>query len=173
MSIGGGDDADVDADRPRASQSQELALLEHAQELRLRRRRHLGDFVEEQHAAGGQFNLARLRLLRAGERATLESEELGLEELFRQRRAIDRDERTAPSWRALVDEPRDDFLARARLALQARRRVGRCHLRRAPDDFTPRMRCAEGASTCRPSTIDEIGRQFIACPDTIAGAHVA
>ena len=97
ISIGGGDDADVDADRPRASQSQELTLLEHAQELRLRRRRHLGDFVEEQHAARGQFNLARLRLLRASERSTLESEQLGLEELLRQRRAIDRDERAAPS----------------------------------------------------------------------------
>ena len=144
IAIGGGDDANVNANRPRPAQSQELTLLEHAQELRLRRRRHLGDFVEEQHAARGQFNLARLRLLRARESSTLESEELGLEELLRQRRAIDRDEWAAPSWRALVDEPRDDFLAGARLALQARRRFGRGHLRRAPDDFTPRLRCADG-----------------------------
>ncbi len=68
---------------PRTPQSQELTLLEHTQEPRLRRRRQLGDFVEEQYAARGQFNLARLRLLRAGERSTLESTQLGLEELLR------------------------------------------------------------------------------------------
>src|SRR4030095_13271455 len=54
VSISGGDDADVDADRPRAAQAQELTLLQHAQEFRLRRRCHLGDLVEKQHAAGGQ-----------------------------------------------------------------------------------------------------------------------
>src|SRR6185436_14011895 len=127
VSIGGGDDADVDADWPRASQSQELTLLEYTQELRLRRRRHLGHFVEEQYPARGQLNLARLRLLCASECAALESEELGLEELLRQRCAIDRDEWAAPSRRLLVDESGDDFLAGARLALQARRRFGGCH----------------------------------------------
>src|SRR4029453_17945049 len=143
MSIGGGDDADVDADRPRATQSQELTLLEHTQELRLRRRRHLGDLVKKQHTAGGQFNLTRLRLLRAGERSTLESEELGLKELLWQRRAIDRGEWAARSWGTLVDESCDDFLAGARLALKARRRFGGCHLRRARDYFPPRWRCAD------------------------------
>jgi hypothetical protein len=50
ISIGRGDDADVHADRPRAAQADELPFLQHAQELRLRRRRHLGHFVEKQHA---------------------------------------------------------------------------------------------------------------------------
>jgi hypothetical protein len=131
------------------------------------------DLVEEEHASEGQFNLARLRLLGASERSALESEEFGLEELLRQRRAIDRDERAAPSRRPLVDEPRDDFLAGARLALKARRRFGRCHLRRALAHVTPRMDVPMGASICRPASIDEIGRRVVVCPDTIAGSHVA
>ena len=146
MSIGGGDDANVDADRPRASQSQELPRSWST------RKRNFAcatgvisvTLVEEQHATRGQFNLTRLRLVRAGERSTLESEQLRLEELLRQRGAIDRDERAPPSRRPLVDEPRDDFLAAARLALKARRRFGGCHLRRAPDDVTPGIRCTDG-----------------------------
>src|SRR6202008_470756 len=98
IAVGGGNDADVDGGRPSSTQAKELTLLEHTQELRLRRQRHLGDFVEEQDPARGQFNLARLRLLCASERAALESEQLGLQEVLRQRRAIDRDERAAPSW---------------------------------------------------------------------------
>src|ERR1700730_13390224 len=97
--VGGSDDAHVDSDRSRTSESQELTLLQHTQELRLRRRRHLRDLVEEEHAARGQFHLPRLRLLRACERASLESEELGLEKLVRQRRAIYCDKRAAPSRR--------------------------------------------------------------------------
>jgi hypothetical protein len=44
-----------------------------------------------------------------------------------------------------MDKSGDDFLAGARLALQARRRLGRCHLRRAPDDVKPRLRRADGS----------------------------
>jgi hypothetical protein len=138
------DHADVRLHGARAAKAHELAFLEHAQELRLRGSCHLGDFVEKEHPTGRQLDLSRLRLLRAGEGAALEPEQFGLEQVFWQRRAVDRDERAAPSWRALVDEPRDDLLAGAGLALQARRRFGRGHLRRAPDDFTPRTRCADG-----------------------------
>jgi hypothetical protein len=42
-----------------------------------------------------------------------------------------------------MDESRDDFLACARLALQARGRFTRCHLRGALDYLTPRIRCAD------------------------------
>ena len=84
-------------EQPRAAEPLELALLQHAQELRLRRQAHLADLVEEQHAAGGQLDLARLGLLRAGERAALVAEELRLEQLLGQRRAVQRDERPAPA----------------------------------------------------------------------------
>src|SRR5262245_42766134 len=97
--------------------------------------------------------------------------ELGLEELLRQRRTIDRDERTARSRRPLVDEPRDDFLAGARIALQAGRRFRRRHLRGAPHDFRHAADAPTGTSTVRPSPIDEIGRRFIVWSETIAGAQ--
>jgi hypothetical protein len=41
-----------------AAEAAELALLQHAQQLDLRRRRHLGDLVEEQRAAIGQLEAA-------------------------------------------------------------------------------------------------------------------
>ena len=48
-------------------------------------------------AAGGQLDLAGLGLLGAGERAALVAEELGLEQLLGERRAVQRDERAAAS----------------------------------------------------------------------------
>src|SRR6185503_1225263 len=83
--------------------------------------RHLGHFVEKQHAARGELNLPGLGLLRASEGAALEAEQLRFEQLFRQRRAVDRDEGAASPRRLLVDESGDDFLAGARLAEQAGR----------------------------------------------------
>ena len=53
-----GDDADVDLDRVRVADALELALLQHAQQLRLQRRAHRPDFVEEERAL--------VRLLEAG-----------------------------------------------------------------------------------------------------------
>ena len=51
------------------------------------------DLVEEQRAARGLLDAADLGRDRAGERALLVAEQLGLEELLGQRRAVDRDER--------------------------------------------------------------------------------
>ena len=152
--VGGGDHAHVGVDRARAAQAHELALLQHAQELRLRGGRHLGDFVEKQHAARRQLNLSGLGLLRAGEGAALESEQLRFEQLLRQSGAIDRDERPAAPRRAAVDEPGHDFLAGARLALQTGRRFGGGDARRALQHLLPRDRCCRirgPAPGCRRS----------------------
>ena len=147
--VGRRDHAHVGPHRARAAQAHELALLQHAQELRLRGGRHLGDFVEKQHAARRQLNLTGLGLLRAGEGAALESEQLRFEQLLRQGRAVDRDERTAAPRRAAVDEPGHDFLAGPRLALQAGRRFGGGDARGALQHVAPRGRCAEHALPAR------------------------
>ena len=55
--------------------------------------RHLADLVEQHRAAVGELELADPRRLRAGERALLVAEQLALEQLGRQRRAVDLDER--------------------------------------------------------------------------------
>ena len=95
-----------------------LAFLQKAQQLRLRRQAHLADLVEEQHATRRHLDLSGFRLLRAGERAALVAEQLGLEQLFRERRAVDRDERTVAPRRCPMNQSGDHFLAGTRLALE-------------------------------------------------------
>ena len=105
IAVGGGDDAHVDVDRPRAAEPLDLAVLQHAQQLRLQLERQLADLVEEDRAAVGQLEAAGLRRVRAGEGAALAAEQLALDQRRRQRRAVDDDERPvaargcADGWR--------------------------------------------------------------------------
>ena len=99
IAIGGGDDPDVDAHVVAAAEPRELAVLQHLQQLRLQRRLHLADLVEEHRAVVGELELARLVLDGAGERAALEPEQLRFEQLRGQRRAVDLDERLVPPRR--------------------------------------------------------------------------
>ena len=59
VAVGRGDHPDVRLQEARPAEPLELALLQHAQELRLRGQAHLADLVEEQHAARRQLHLAR------------------------------------------------------------------------------------------------------------------
>ena len=70
----------VDADRRRAAEALDLALLQHAQQLDLRRRADVADLVEEERAALGQLEPPLLERLRAGERALLVAEQLGFDQ---------------------------------------------------------------------------------------------
>ena len=100
----------------RAAEALDLALLQHAQELRLQSLRHLRDLVEEQRSALRLLELAGVCVVRAGERAFLVPEEHGFEHLLRNRRAVDRDEWSFRARRMTVDVAREDFLAGAALA---------------------------------------------------------
>ena len=64
----------------------QLAGLEEPQQQALHAQRHLADFVEEDRAAVGQFELARLVAVGAGEAALDVAEQLRLEERFGQAR---------------------------------------------------------------------------------------
>ena len=92
----GGDDAHVGLDRLVAADAVELAVGQHAQQPRLQVRRHVADLVEEQRAAVGLLEAAAPLRLRAGEGAALVAEQLGLEQVLRDRRGVDRDEGLAP-----------------------------------------------------------------------------
>ncbi len=106
-----------------------LAVLQHAQVLRLQVRAHLGDLVEEDGAAVGQLEVAGPPRHRAGEGPLLVAEQLALEQRLRDRRAVHRHERPLGPLRELVDGARDQLLARAGLAQdQHRRRARRGHL---------------------------------------------
>ena len=61
VAVRGGDEPHVDADRLDAADALELALLQRAQELHLHLDRDLADLVEEERAAVGELEAARLR----------------------------------------------------------------------------------------------------------------
>ena len=81
-----------------------MPSCEHAQQLRLQRRGHLGDLVEEERAAVGQLEAAQPPLGGAGEGAALVAEQLALDERLGDGRAVEGDERllarSERSWSA-------------------------------------------------------------------------
>ena len=108
--------ADVHLDPLVAAELGELGVLQHVQQLGLQRRLHLADLVEHQRAGVRLLELADARGRGAGEGAALVPEQLALEELGRQRRAVHLDERPVAPRRPLVDGARDQLLADAALA---------------------------------------------------------
>ena len=80
-------------ERRMAADAVVLAVGEHAQQAHLQVGRHVADLVEEQRAAFGLLEPAAPQRLRAGERAALVAEQLGLQQVLRDRRGVDRDER--------------------------------------------------------------------------------
>ena len=66
-----------------------LLLLQHAQQLGLRARRQVGDFIQKQRPAVGLLDQAGAVGDRPGEGALGMAKELGLEQVIGQRRAID------------------------------------------------------------------------------------
>src|SRR5262249_10551678 len=113
VTIRRGDDANIRSDGPYAAQTRELALLQYPQDFGLRSGRHLRDFVKKQHTPLRQFDLARLRLLCARERAAFESKQLRLQQLVWKRRTIDRHDRTSAPDRPTMNNPCDDLFAGA------------------------------------------------------------
>ena len=113
-----------------AAEPLELAVLEHPQQLGLRRLVQVAHLVEEDAAAIGQLELAAPQRGGAGERAFLVAEELALDQLGRDRRAVDLDERPRGERALAMDVRSEQFLARARLAGQEHAGVRFGHLRR-------------------------------------------
>ena len=111
-------------DRLAAADPLDHALLKEAQQLDLQRQRDVADLVEEQRAAVGQLDLAVGGLDRAGERALLVAEQLALEQVLGDRRAIDGDELALAAAR-FVNRAGEQFLAGAAGAEQHHRDVGR------------------------------------------------
>ena len=90
-----------------------------------------------------ELELAGLLGVRAGERALLVAEELALEQLARERGAVDLHERPRGAVARRVDAPRDDVLADAALADEQHRHVGVGDpVRRAPRPAPSRPRAS-------------------------------
>ena len=95
VAVGGAHQPHVHPGRLGAAHRPHLAVLQGAQQLGLHLRPHVADLVEEQRALVGQLEQAALGRHRPGERPAHVAEQLGLQQRFGQRRAVDRHERLA------------------------------------------------------------------------------
>ncbi|MNR00641.1 hypothetical protein D3C85_1164200 [compost metagenome] len=93
----------IDGDALARAQAHHFALLQHAQQLDLDRHRQVADLVEEQGAAVGFFEPAGLGAEGAGECAFFVTEQLGLDQRFGKRPAVDRHERLVAPAAQVVD----------------------------------------------------------------------
>src|SRR5690606_11450754 len=109
-------DAHVGGNELCAAHAHERAGLEHPQEFHLQLRGHLGDLVEEDGAAVRALEEALVLPVGAREAAALVAEQLALDELRRDRAAVERQERRIAPARELVQRLRGELLARAALA---------------------------------------------------------
>jgi len=80
-------DPRIDIDRPVGTESFNLSLLQHPQELDLEGQRQLPNLIKEQGATTGRLEAADASFAGSGERALLVAEELGLDQGFGQRSA--------------------------------------------------------------------------------------
>ena len=137
------DDADADADRLLAADALQLAVLQDAEQLRLRRLVQVADLVEEDRPAVGQLEPAAPQRRRAGERPLLVAEQLALDQLGRDGRAVDLDERPGRERTLPMDVRGEQFLARARLADEQHADVRSRHLRGLIDGVPERRARAD------------------------------
>src|SRR5262252_10944097 len=100
----------------RVADALELALLQHPQQLHLKRSAHRPDLVEEESAAMRLLESALPVADGAGKRPSDMTEELGFEQRFGNGAAVQRDESLEAAGSVVVDRPRDDFLPRSRFA---------------------------------------------------------
>src|SRR5579872_3680488 len=98
------------------SDRQDLLLLDRPQQLCLRRQRQFGDLVEKHRPFAGVNEDAWLIAIGAGEGALAMPEELILQEIMRNCRAVDRDEPAVGVMGLPMQRPRDDLFAGAALA---------------------------------------------------------
>ena len=133
VTVRAGDDAHVDRLRPGGPDRPHLPFLDHPQQLGLEGHGQLGDLVEEERAAVGGDEEARVRLHGAGEGAADVAEELALEQGIGDGAAVDGHEPAVAAGARHVDGAGDQLLAGA--ALAGDQHVARS--RRAAGDLLP------------------------------------
>src|SRR5206468_6076339 len=116
VAIRGGYDADIDAPRLIFPNPAQLAFLNHAQQLGLRARRQLADFVQKERPAVCFLEHARALGDRTSKRPACVSKQFRLDEILGQRGAVQSAERPIPPEAATVNRPRDELLAAAAFA---------------------------------------------------------
>ena len=118
LAIGRGNDPHVGLEGLVRADPHERSSLEHPQQLDLKIERHLGDLIEEQRAAVRPLEKAAMLPDRPGKAALLVTEEFALNQLRRDRTAIDRQKGMGATPRQFMNRLRDHFLAGPALAHQ-------------------------------------------------------
>src|SRR5262249_1304926 len=121
--VGRGDDAHVDANRFGVTHAFELTLLEEAQKFCLKARRDLTDLVQEDGSGIGDLQGSHLVLHCPRERSSDMAEELALEKILRERRAVDDRERSLGAPASVVDEFCQKSFSGTALARDQNRRI--------------------------------------------------
>ena len=122
--VGRADDAHIHRDAFVVADAPDFAFLENAQKFCLQRRRHRVDFIEENCPEVRFLEKSALVGYGPGERALLVPEQFRLEQILRQRAAIDGDERMMLAVAVEVQPTRDQLLAGAAFALDQHGAVG-------------------------------------------------
>ena len=133
--MGGGDDANIDADRRRTSDSLDLALLQHAEQSHLHARGDVRDLVEEEGAGRGLLEAAGSLPCGPGERARLVAEQLALEDTVGDRGAVETNERARAPGARFLDQAGNELLAGAGLTAHEHGGVASRHASREKDRF--------------------------------------
>jgi len=126
ITVGRGDDTDIDGQGTAATDPLEGLLLQDTQQLGLRLRGQFADLVEENGAAVREFEATLALHGGAGEGALFMTKQLALDQVLRQRGTVHADERLVAARAARVHRARDQFLAGTGLADQQHTRVGGC-----------------------------------------------
>src|SRR5213594_545239 len=117
---------DADLDRRFGARRDHFALLQNVQQSSLERIRQVADLVQEQRAAVGLYDFARLTLTGCGSDPSWTTpEQLVLNLSFGHRRAVDCDERLVGALTCGVQGAREKLLAGSRFAEQQYRNVAR------------------------------------------------
>src|SRR2546422_8036371 len=118
VAVAGRDQAQGHLQLLRAAQPAKPPTLEHVEQLRLQLGSELRDLVEKQRAAVRYLDEAALRFAGVGEGPLLVAEQLGLEQAWGKRRAVDLHEPPYRMRARVVDGAGDQVLARAAFAEQ-------------------------------------------------------
>ena len=124
LTVGGGNNADIQVDQFGTAQALNFPLLQHPQQFRLQLDGHLGDLVEQQRAAVGLFELAGTGLVGAGEGTLFVTKENRLQHVLGNRRTVQCHKGPIAAVGTFVHGPGQDFLASTRFTADQHRGVG-------------------------------------------------
>ena len=144
--VRGGNDAQIHVDGLGRAHGPHLALLQHAQQFRLQRQRHVADFVQKQGSAACALQQTLVVVGGAGECAFAVSEQFRFEQRLRYRGAVYGDEGRGGARAGAMDRACEQFLAGAARAVDEDACVGLGHQPRAAEHILHRRAGGDDAA---------------------------